>query len=143
MIPVPTARETVTRALVVDDPWVGMILDGSKVWEMRARATRLRGLVGLIRKGSGTVVGVVRIVGSLTPLDAVALASRRDRHGIEPDRMASALAGGWRHPWVLADAVAFASPVPYAHPRGAVVWVVLTSDVSDQVARRVLEARHR
>lgn len=53
-------------ALVIAEPWIGLILDGSKTWEMRSRATRKRGRIALIRKGSGQVVGV-----AVAPISAV------------------------------------------------------------------------
>lgn len=123
-----------TRGLVVDEPWVSLILSGAKTWEMRSRATGLRGRIALIRKRSGLVVGTVDLVDCLAPLDADAMAATIDRHGIDPGWQQDALAAGWVIPWVLRDARPLAAPVPYRHPSGAVGWVVLDRSVTEAIA---------
>lgn len=123
------------KALIVDAPWIDAILEGRKDWEMRTRALRLRGRVGLIRKGSGTVVGVTHAVDSLPPLDPAAYAANEGRHAIPPARQAAAIAGGWLHPWVFSGTRALARPVPYVHRQGAVIWVNLPEDVAAEVER--------
>jgi hypothetical protein len=55
--------DRIEKALIVADPWISLILDGKKDWEMRSRKTAIRGNIGLIRKGSGLVCGVVKLVG--------------------------------------------------------------------------------
>src|SRR5690349_14900149 len=60
---VPTLNAVPIRA-----PYVDWILDGDKVWEIRSRATKIRGLVGLIKSKSLTVVGTCRIVDVIGPL---------------------------------------------------------------------------
>jgi ASCH domain len=72
------------KALIIRDPWIGLILTGRKTWELRASPTKIRGRIGLIRKGSGWIVGVADLVDSLPRLDADTLATsrscRRRRH---------------------------------------------------------------
>lgn len=122
------------KALVIDEPWIGMILSGRKTWEMRKTACHHRGPIALIRKGSGTVVGVAEVIASRPPLTSLAeYAAAEDRHGIPPDRQARAFEDGWRTPWVLRGARALARPVPYEHPSGAVIWVTLGEDVARAV----------
>lgn len=58
----------VTRGLVIDGHWVSLILAGRKTWEMRSQSTQLRGTIGLVRKGTGQICGVVDLVDSLAPL---------------------------------------------------------------------------
>jgi hypothetical protein len=41
----------VTKGLIIADPWIGYVLEGSKTWEMRSSKTSVRGPFGLIRKG--------------------------------------------------------------------------------------------
>ena len=55
----------ITKALIVAEPWIVHLLAGSKTWEMRSQGASHRGWFGLIQKGSGTVVGVARLVLSL------------------------------------------------------------------------------
>jgi hypothetical protein len=133
--------QMIVRALVVAEPWIGMILAGRKTWEMRSRATKIRETVGLIRKGSGTVVGVVRLVGCGAPLDMRALMVNADRHCIPANKLADAICAGWVVPWHLEDARLLQTPIHYDHPNGAVGWVKLERDVSaklqEMTGRRV------
>jgi len=46
----------IIKGLIIDTPHIDNILSGQKTWEMRSTQTKQRGLVALIRKGSGTVV---------------------------------------------------------------------------------------
>jgi hypothetical protein len=42
------------KGLVIDEPWISLIISGEKTWEMRSRNTVVRGRIALIRKGSKT-----------------------------------------------------------------------------------------
>lgn len=125
-----TASPYPTRALIIADPWISSILDGLKTWEMRTQVTRIRGRIGLIRKGSGLIVGTAELVDCLPPLNAESYASQVACHGIPTLQQTDALTGGWTVPWVLRGARALACPVPYEHPAGAVIWVTLDAATS-------------
>jgi hypothetical protein len=58
------------RALLIRHPWIDMILDGKKTWEIRGSRTSIRETIGLIRIASGTVVGVCEVVDCVGPLSA-------------------------------------------------------------------------
>lgn len=121
-----TIRMAVTlpeRALIVDEPWLELILAGDKDWEMRSRRTSVRGTVGLIRKGSGLVVGSVEIIDSLPACSLEDMLAYQARHRIPAGRLHEL--ASWRHPWVMRNPLRWAKPVPYRHPQGAVVWVRL------------------
>lgn len=122
-----------SRALLVREPWIGLILSGRKDWEMRGRATAARGLVGLIRSGSGTVVGLAEILGCGDPLDERGLLDNVHRHGIPSERIREVAARGWVVPWLLGGVRPLRRPVPYRHPQGAVGWVRLEPEVSAAV----------
>ncbi len=123
------------KAIVIDEPWIGLILAGEKTWEMRRGSCSHRGPVALIRKGSGLVVGTANVVDSLAPLltpEAYGAAERH--HRIPPARQGRAREDGWATPWVLADARPLDRPVPYRHPYGAVIWVNLEPEVAAAIA---------
>jgi hypothetical protein len=122
-----------TRALVIDEPWIGLILSGQKTWEMRSANTKIRGLIGLIRKGSGHVVGLAELVDCRAPLNSEEYARHETFHRIPPERQAGAISGGWTKPWVLAKARPLRQSVPYRHPPGAVIWVTLDPEVIARV----------
>lgn len=119
------------KGLVVDEPWISLLLSGEKIWEMRSQHCSFRGRLALIRKGSGTVVGVADLVDSIGPLDSIAWRAHRDKHCIPLARQAET--SGWNVAWVLRSVRRLVQPVSYAHPSGAVIWV----NLSDEVASRI------
>jgi len=118
------AQELRLKALVVDDPWISLILGGEKTWEMRSTHTKVRGRIALVRKGSGTVVGLADVTESIGPLDEIAWRAHRARHRIPVERYAET--ARWNIAWQLENVTPLAKPVPYAHPSGAVIWVTLS-----------------
>lgn len=121
-----------TQALIIDEPWIGLIMAGQKTWEMRSRATTKRGPVALVCKGSGQIVAIARIADCLEPVSATGMADTFDRHRI-PQAMVEGDGYKWFTPWVLADVQVFDRPVPYRHPPGAVTWVNLAPEVQAQL----------
>jgi hypothetical protein len=120
----------VTKGLIIADPWIGYVLDGSKTWEMRSSKTSVRGPFGLIRKGTGAIWGIATLadVGrALTPTEMLASC---DKHRIPAEMIRSGQVAKWNTPWILADVRRLAKPVRYDHPSGAVTWVNLADDVS-------------
>ena len=115
----------ITQALIIDEPWIGKLLAGEKTWEMRSSSTSKRGQVGLIAKGSGTVVGVAELVGSHGPLDREAMRSSYDKHGIPVDMIESGAVDKWCYAWQLENVRRLEGPVAYQHRPGAVIWVNL------------------
>lgn len=118
------------KGLIVAEPWMSLLLSGAKTWEMRTTATAVRGRIALIRKGSGTVVGVAELADSIGPLDAIAWRAHRDKHCIPLERQGETTA--WDHAWVVCSAMPLVKPVPYTHPPGAVIWVNLPDEVTSQ-----------
>jgi len=107
------------RALIVRKPWIDLILDGKKTWEMRSKPTKVRGLIGLIEQGTGLIVGECRINGVHYPLDVFPSGYGQHKHRIDD----LSLLEKWKYPWMLSRAVRYESPIPYNHPKGAVTWV--------------------
>lgn len=124
----------ITKALVVDQPWIDLILSGRKTWEMRGTSTSFRGWFGLIRKGSGQVVGAARLTGAGEPLSTEQMIATIDRHHIPEQMIRSGAVSKWTTPWHLADARPLPQPVPYRHPWGAVTWVNLEDSVAQAVS---------
>jgi hypothetical protein len=123
------------KGLIIDEPWIGLILSGEKIWEMRKTACHHRGPIALIRKGSGKVVGVAELIDSLPSIDDENDYARAEPlHRIPSSRRKQAFADGWRTPWVLDNAEPLAEPIPYNHPSGAVIWV----NLDDSVARAIV-----
>jgi len=114
------------NGLIIREPWITRILSGTKTWEMRTTLTAYRGRIGLIRKGTGMVIGTANIIDSLPRLDAGGLAASRDFHGIPVELDSDVLDAGWLFPWVLRNVQPLRHPVPAGQKSGQVVWVPLS-----------------
>lgn len=115
--------------LIIRSPWIEQILNGSKTWEIRGRATTRRGTIALIRSGSGCVVGLVDLV------DCLALSPAHYRQAERFHRIPQAVDGPLPYPrcfaWVMAHPRRLPIPQPYTHPQGAVIWVTLPNSWDD------------
>lgn len=124
------------NAIVIDTPAVDNILSGKNAWEMRSTATKQRGLVALIRKDSGTVVGIAELVDSTGPFSKEEILAHQSRHLISTQRLNDPKIAKWNKAWVMRNARPLLKPIPYSHPNGAVIWVNLDA----QTSRAVVDA---
>lgn len=113
------------RGLIVREPWVSMLLEGTKTWELRGSRTSLRGTVGLIGSGTGTVLGTARLDAVVGPLTREDLESSVDRHRVDWDWANTPLPYRNVYAWVFSDGARYTRPLRYTHPAGAVIWVKL------------------
>ncbi|TPI65516.1 ASCH domain-containing protein [Mesorhizobium sp. B3-1-3] len=113
------------KALIVREPWIDLILDGHKTWELRTQPTSIRGRIALIRKGSREIEGVVKLVDVLPQLSPSDLAESIEFHRVPSSRLQEVTQAGWLTPWVLVDAYRLSAPVPFTRPSGPVTWVDL------------------
>lgn len=120
-----TRFEAPTKALIIASPHIERILAGEKTWEMRSRNCTIRGLIGLIRKGSGTVVGLVDIIGVRGPLTRDELLANLDKHRATREQVDDPALAKWNLAWVLDKAHPLPHPIPYLHPKGAQSWIKL------------------
>ncbi|TIT04390.1 MAG: ASCH domain-containing protein, partial [Mesorhizobium sp.] len=125
------------KGLIINEPWISLVLNGQKIWEMRKTQTSIRGPIALIRKGSGLIVGVVDIVDCLPTLDESEYARHENNHHIPPSRQLRARLDGWSVPWVFTNVRQLLQPVPYRHPNGAVIWVNLQPAIADTISRQL------
>lgn len=120
----------VRKGLVIDAPWISLILSGQKDWEMRSTGTAHRGWFGLIWKGMGSVYGVARLTGAGDALSPEQMIEAFQHHRIPEEMIRSGTVSKWNTPWVLADVIRLPTPVRYKHPSGAVTWVTFDDKVS-------------
>ena len=106
--------------LIIKDPWIGMVLDNSKSWEIRGSKTEKRGTIYLIRSGSGYIVGQTDIVGCIE-LTEERFEENKEKHRIETGYEKVPYKSPWA--WIFENSIRFQKPIPYIHPRGAVIWV--------------------
>lgn len=125
------------KGLIIREPWIDLILDGHKTWELRTRSSSIRGQIALIRAGSRQIDGVASLVDVLPALSPSDLVDSFEFHRVPPDRREAIVEAGWLTPWVLLDARRFSAPVPFTRPPGAVTWVDLNIEAA-QAARTAL-----
>lgn len=124
------------KGLIIDEPWIDLLLTGQKTWEMRSKNAKYRGWVGLIRSGSGLVSGVARLCDVGTPLSLDEMNRTFDKHRV-PEEMIREKKFNWFTPWKLTEILKLRKPVPYVHPNGAVIWVRLDSEVQKAIFAQI------
>ncbi|MGD1524547.1 ASCH domain-containing protein [Vibrio harveyi] len=112
----------VERGLIIDKPWIDLILRLIKTWEMRSKPTKIRGDIALIEKGTGMIVGLATLTDSPEEYSIEELICNQDKHQI--DYMVQPELQKWNCPWILEN-IERIEPVPYTHKQGAVIWVKL------------------
>jgi ASCH domain len=134
VVAVGISAEQKVRGLVIDEPWVSLIISGEKTWEMRSRNTLVQGRIALIRKGSKTVIGTADLVRTLPKLSPSELKASVEHHRV-PE---SEIGKDFKHniAWVLQRPRPLREPIPYRHPAGAVIWVNLDPEVAAMVEKR-------
>ncbi|MCP4433682.1 MAG: ASCH domain-containing protein [Gammaproteobacteria bacterium] len=118
---------TVSKALIIDEPWISKILNGEKDWEIRSTEASHRGVFGLIRKGSGQVVGVANLSSVSGPYDSEGLEQFFGHHHVGADVYENP-DYKWRYAWQLKGIKQLEKPVNYRHRNGAVTWTNLDID---------------
>jgi hypothetical protein len=110
------------RALIVKKEWLDLILSGEKTWEIRGSNTAIRGRIGLIESGTGTIVGECELTNSFW-LDKTGYHAHYHKHKI-PSKFNSTMPYHDKtHAWVLENPKRYDNPYPYNHPKGAIIWV--------------------
>jgi len=124
------------KALIIDEPWIGKILRGEKDWEMRSTRSHHRGLFGLIRKGSGQVVGLAHLSSVSGPHTNKELQEYISHHCVGSERFESP-DYKWRYAWKLTQIRSLNIPVSYVHKSGAVIWVDLNRKAVDEITTQL------
>jgi hypothetical protein len=126
----------ITHGLIIDAPWIDLILGGRKTWELRSTRTSRPGRIALIRKGSGAIYGTVLLTCVIGPLSPVQLqANERRLAKAVSDTEARELTDRWPYAWELDEVEVLLRPVFYEHKSGAVIWAVLDSPTRRRLTR--------
>jgi hypothetical protein len=123
------------RGLPIRQPYIDLILEGRKIWEMRKGRCNFREQVALIQSGTKTVVGIADLVDCVGPLTELERFAAEGKHFVAPGEWSNPSFMDYRFAWVLSNAQRLSTPVPYQHPKGAVQWVTL----DDSVVRKLFE----
>lgn len=124
-----------SHGLILKEKWLQLVLLGLKTLEIRGKSTKKRGVIGLIKSGTGKVFGQVKIVDSFV-IDRANFHLYRDRHYVADS---SNVPYKTIHGWSLAEPITYDVPVAYDHCRGAQTWVVLQPELRG--ARKAKKAK--
>ncbi len=89
-------------------------------------------MIGLIRSGSGNVIGVCKVIDCIGPLTSEQFLRNARRAAIKPSE---AVRSRYKKTfaWVITNPCYLRREVSYTHPRGAVIWVKLDSKTEKAV----------
>lgn len=113
------------KGLIIRKPWLDEIFYHGKHWEMRSTSTKHRGLVKLIEAGSGMIVGECFLSG-VHKVSKDMAASSYSAHRVSD----LSLLEKWCYAWRLTQIKRYDKPIPYEHPKGAVIWVNLSDEIT-------------
>ncbi len=105
--------------LIIKSPYIDLILSGVKTWEIRGSRTHKRGKIGLIKSGSGTIIGEVELVDCVGPLSLQEFLNNKNKH----QSSSKTLMYKKTYAWVIKNPKKFDVAKKYKHPMGAVIWV--------------------
>lgn len=111
------------NGLIIREPWIDLILEGKKIWEIRGSNTKRRGKIALIKSKTGKVFGTVDVINSIL-LTTKQYHEAFNNHYI-PNTKDNPLPYRKNYAWILENPIILEEPIPYIHPRGAVIWVTL------------------
>lgn len=109
------------HGLIIKKHWLDLIFSGEKTWEIRGHDCKRRDKIAFIESGTKTVVGTCEIVESFRT-NPQHLEQNQHRTCITDQERDWLFAYRRPHAWVLSNAKRI-EPVPYDHPKGAVIWV--------------------
>lgn len=116
------------RGLIIGVEPIEQILSGLKVWEIRGSATKIRGRIALIKKGTKCIVGTANIIAVHGPLSLAAQRKHAAKHLPTPEEYRKGCYPN-TFAWELSNVRRLKKPVPYRHPSGAVIWVTLPDGI--------------
>lgn len=114
------------KGLIVKAPWIDLLLEGKKSWEIRGRQTNIRGEIALIQSGTGHIYGTINIV-DCKELTWEEYQQSESFHCI-PKELRITPPYKRIYAWVLENPIQLERPIPYHHPQGAVIWVNLNEE---------------
>ena len=107
------------RGLIIRKNWLDKIFETGKTMEMRSTKTNIRGRIGLIEAKSGLIVGEVTLYDCTEKLTNEQALKYSSQHQVDDLNLLKK----WCYGWKLKDIKKYPFPVPYLHPKGAVIWV--------------------
>lgn len=109
------------RGLIIKSPYIELILEGKKMWEIRGSNTNIRGKIALIKSGSKKIYGEVELVDCIK----IDLTEYNNYHQELYGTEVKELPYKNTYAWVVKNPCIYDEPKSYIHPMGAIIWVNL------------------
>lgn len=115
------------RALIIEKEALELIFSGKKRLELRTKTVNFRETIGLIQKGTKTIVGQVFLAGVLkiNPKNVSSTTCSLLCMN-ELEIMTYGKGRIFLYAYFLKYAKRFRKPIPYRHKNGAVTWVKIS-----------------
>ena len=111
------------KGLFIKEPWITLILEGKKTWEIRGSNSHIRGRIALIGSGTGEVKGYVDIVDSI-PLGGDYFDQSENFHRICQSRYSSNnMPYKKTHAWVFSNPKQLINGIKFTPKKGCVIWI--------------------
>ena len=119
------------KALILKEPFISYIFEKRKTWEIRGNNTRIRGRIGLIGSGTGMILGECEIINSFGPLTYHELIQLKyitteERNNLKIDGKLPYINKDNQsktYGWEFKNVKKYLEPIPYNHPKGAIIFV--------------------
>jgi len=126
------------NGLIIKEPFISMILNGKKTWEIRTRKTRIRGRILVVNKSY--IRGSVNLVDCIGPLTKEEIMRNVMRHRATMDFINKYAIGKQIYAWVLQDPIKLEKPIKIKKPRGAQIWVKINANaIKEHIKKLKLE----
>ena len=106
------------RGLIVQQPWLNLILSGQKTMDLRSSTTHIRGDVAILHDGK--IWGYVDLYDVIGPMSQAEIMYREEEHKVPYQSI-----GNYDYGWKFRNLRLLKKPRKYKHPQGAQIWVKL------------------
>ena len=122
--PTPCVKGTVAKdssILIIQEPWIDLILDGRKTLEIRGKPCKKQRerIYVALSGGGGIILGSVEFVRCHGPLSSSQWESMAQQHCVGGGKLPY---GSSTYAWEMRSPIKFEEPVRYEHKQGIVVW---------------------
>lgn len=113
------------KGLFIKEPWISLILEGKKVWEIRGSNSKIRGRIALIASGTGEVKGYIDIVDSIE-LDRTKFECNSSKHLVDLNKYSNGqMPYKKTFAWVFANPKKLSKGIKFNPKKGCVIWINL------------------
>ena len=117
------STEKKIRGLIIREPYVKLIVEGKKTWELRRLNTKIRGYVALMYRGKLYGFAKLNDVFKMKVDKLKKYYSKHLTENVAIDKYANDKAE--LYVWIFSDPIKLPKPIDISYPKGAQVWVKL------------------